>query len=131
MSEKYDNTCQYSSYLEHLLILVSTVTGCISITVIAALVAIPVGIRSSLVLIKLCKITGGIKKYKSITKEKNKKHDKIVFLGKHKLNTSKVLSSKPSYISYYEFVSVNNVLTEHYEMKEEIKNPETSVKFYI
>ena len=83
MSEKYDNTCQYSSYLEHLLILVSTVTGCISITVIAALVAIPVGIRSSLVLIKLCTITAGIKKYKSITKEKNKKHDKILLLGNY------------------------------------------------
>ena len=83
MSEKYDNTGQYSSYLEHLLILVSTVTGCISITVIAALVAIPVGIRSSLVLIKLCTITAGIKKYKSITKEKNKKHDKILLLGNY------------------------------------------------
>ena len=36
-----------------------------------------------------------------------------------------------SYINHDEFVSVNNVLREYYEMKKEIKNPETSVEFTI
>ena len=43
---------------------------------------------------------------------------------KDKLNTIEVLISKAlidSYISHDEFVSVNNVLREYYEMKEEIK----------
>ena len=46
-------------------------------------------------------------------KKKKKKHDKIVLLGKDKLNTIEVLISKAlvdSYISHDEFVSVNNVL---------------------
>ena len=34
-------------------------------------------------------------------------------------------------ISHDEFVSVNNVLRENYEMKTEIKNPETSVEYII
>ena len=36
-----------------------------------------------------------------------------------------------SYISHDEFVSVNNVLNEFYEMKDEIKTPETSVEYII
>ena len=53
--------------------------------------------------------------------KKNKKRDKIVLLGKAKLNTIEVLVSKAlinSYISHDKFVSVKNVLRE---------NPETSV----
>ena len=59
-----------------------------------SLVCVPIGITSSTVGLKLCAITAGIKKYKSIIKKKNKKHDKIVLLGKGKLNTTKVLISK-------------------------------------
>ena len=55
-------------------------------------------------------------------------------LGKDKLNTIEVLISKAlidSYISHDEFVSVNNVLREYYEMKKEIKIPGTSVEYTI
>ena len=67
-----------------------------------------------------------LQKLKSINRlyKKKKKHDKIVLLGKDKLNTIKVLISKillESYISHDEFVLVNNVLKEYNEMKEEIK----------
>ena len=50
------------------------------------------------------------------------------------LNTIEVLISKAlidSYISHYEFVSVNNVLRKYNKMKEEIKNPEISVEYII
>ena len=55
-------------------------------------------------------------------------------LQKDKLNAIEVLISKAlinSYISRDEFVSINNVLREYYEMKEEIKNSETSVEYTI
>ena len=61
--------------------------------------------------------------------KKKKKHDKIVLLGKTKLNSIEVLISRTlidSSISHDEFVSVNNVLREHDDMKEEIKTLETS-----
>ena len=131
MSEKYKKTCKYLNYVENLLILASTVTGCVSSSTFASLVCVPVGIMSSAVGINICAITSGIKKYKSIIKTKKKKHDKIVSLGKDKLNTIEVLISKAlldSYISHDEFVSVNNVLREYNEMKEEIKNPKTAVE---
>ena len=134
VSGKYKKTCKYLNYVEHLLILLSTVSGCISISAFASLVAILVGITSSAVGINICAITVGIKKYKSIIKKKKKKHDKLVLLGKDKLNTIEVLISKAlidSYISHDEFVSVNNVLREYNKIKEGIKNPETSVEYII
>ena len=57
-------------------------------------------------------------------KKKKKKHDKIVMLGKSKLNTIKVLITKAlinSYFSNDEFVLNNNVLREYNEMKEQKK----------
>ena len=131
MSEKYKKTCKYLNYVEHWLILASTVTGCISISAFASLDVVSVGITSSEVGINICAITSGIKKYKSIIKKNKKKRDKIVLLGKDKLNTIEVLIYKAlidSYISPDEFASVNNVLREYNEMKKEIKNPETSVE---
>ena len=59
---------------------------------------------------------------------------KMVLLGKDKLDTIEILFSKSlidSYISHDEFESVNNVLREYNEMKEEIKNGETSVEYII
>ena len=75
-----------------------------------------------------------MKKYESITKKKKKKHDKIVLLRKDKLNTIEVLISKAlidSYSGLDELVSVNNVLREYYEMKEEIKNPKTFAEYTV
>ena len=54
----------------------------------------PVGIVSSVVGLKTCAFTAGIKKYKSIIKQKRKKHDNIVLLAKTKLNNTEVLISK-------------------------------------
>ena len=103
------------------------VSGCVSISAFASLLAIPVGITSSAVGINNCAITAEIKKY-------DKRHDKIVLLEKPKLNTIEILISKAlidSYNSYDKFVSVNNVSREYNEMKEEIKNPEISVEYII
>ena len=125
MSKKYEKLCKVLNYIEHLLILVSTVTGCVSISAFASLVGIPIGITSSAIGLKICAITAGIKKYKSIIKKKKKKHDKIVLLAKSKLNSIEVLISKAlidSNISHDEFVLINNVLQEFYDIKEEIKN---------
>ena len=129
MSEKCKKTCNYLNHVEHLLILASTVTGCVSISAFATLVCVPIGVTSSAVGKNICAITAEIKK--SIINKKKKKHDKIVLLGKQKLNTIEVLNSNSlidSYLSHDEFVSVNNALREYNEIKEEIKNPETSVE---
>ena len=51
------------------------------------LIALPVGITSSAIGLKICVITAGIKKYKSIIKKNKNKHDKIVLLVKSKLKS--------------------------------------------
>ena len=59
-------------------------------------------------------------------REKKKKKDKIVFLAKIKLNTIEALVPKAlidSNIIHDKFVSVNNVLKEYDDMKEDIKIP--------
>ena len=94
MSENYKKTCKCLNYFEHLLILVATITGCVSISRFSSLVNINVGITSSSVGKSICAIIVGIKTYKSMIKKKKKKHDIIVLLGKDKLNTTEVLISK-------------------------------------
>ena len=87
---------------------------------------------SSAIRLKMCAITAGVKKYKSIIKKKKKKHDIIVLLAKSKLNSTEVLISKASIdsnINHNEFVSINNVLEEYDHMKEEIKNLKTETVF--
>ena len=107
------------NYIEHLLILISIVTGCVSISAFASLVGIPIAITSSAVGLKICVITAGIKKYKSIIKKK--KHDKILSLSKSELNRVEILISKALIdlnISHNEFVLINNVPKELDDMKE-------------
>ena len=134
MSEEYMKTCKYLGYVEHLFILASTVTSCVSISALASLVCVPVGITCSGIGIKTCAITVGIKRYKSIIKKKKKKHDEIVLLWKNKLNTIEVLISKTligPYVSQDGFVSVNNVLREYNEMNEAIEISETYLDYNI
>ena len=94
MSRKHKKVCTTLNYIEHFLILASTITGCVSISAFASLIGIPIGITSSAIGLKICAITAGIKKYKSIIKKKKNKHDKIVLLAKSKLNIIEVLISK-------------------------------------
>ena len=104
------------------LFLASTVTNCVSISAFASVFFVPVGITNPAVGLKICAITTEIKKYKSIIKKGRKKHDKIVLLGKTRLDSFEVLISKALidlYINHDKFVSVNNVLLEYKEMKEE------------
>ena len=115
MSKRYKKAYKYLNYVENLLILASTVTGCVSVSAFASSVCVPVGITIFTVGINICAIVAGIKNHKSIIRKKKKKHDKIVLLGKDKLNTIEVLISKAlidSYNSCDEFVPVNNVLRE-------------------
>ena len=56
--------------IKHSLILVCTITGSVLISAFALTVGIPVRIASSAAGFKICAITAGINKYKSILMEK-------------------------------------------------------------
>ena len=134
MSRKHKKVCTTLNYIEHFLILASTITGCISISAFASLIGIPIGITISTIGLNICEITAEIKNCRSVIKTKKKKHDKIVFLAKSKLNKIEVLISKAlidSNISHDKFVLMNNVLKEYNEMKDEIKNLKTETVHQI
>ena len=108
MSKKQKKILVPLKYIEHFLILASTITGCVSISSFASPVVIPIGIMSSAIRLKICAITARIKKYKSIIKKK--KHNKIVLLAKSKFNRIEVSLSKSlidSVVSHEEFVLIN------------------------
>ena len=125
ITKKYKKACRVLNYIEHFLILISTVTGCVSVSPFLSLVGITIGITISAVGLKIYVITPRIKRHKSIIKKKKKKHYKIVRLAKPKLNSIEVSVSKAlidSCISHDKFVLKNYVLQECYDVKEEIKN---------
>ena len=70
ISKKHKKVCTTLNYIIHFLILGSTIPGCVSISAFASLVGIPIGIVSSVIIIKVCALTAGIKKYKLIFKRK-------------------------------------------------------------
>ena len=70
MSKMHKKVCTALNYIELFLILASTIAGYISISVFASLIGIPIGITSSAIGLKICALTAGIKRYKSISKKK-------------------------------------------------------------
>ena len=58
------------------------------------MIPIPIVCTSSAVELKICAITAGIKKSKSIIEKKKEKHDKIVLLARAKLNSIEDLISR-------------------------------------
>ena len=68
MSKKYKKVCRVFNYIDHLLIVFFTITGCVSISAFAFLVGIPIVITSSAMGLKNCALTPGIKKHKLIIK---------------------------------------------------------------
>ena len=104
-----------------MIILISIVTWCVSISAFASLVGILLAITSYGIGLEICIITAGIKKYKPIIKKKKKKHDKnLLLLAKYKLNGVEFLIYKAlidSNISHKELTLINNVQKEFDEIK--------------
>ena len=59
-----------------ILIVICTITGCVSISAFASLVGVPLVIASSTIGLNICVITSRIKVYTSIITKNKKKHDK-------------------------------------------------------
>ena len=118
MSIKHKKICTTLNYIEYILIIAFTITGCVSISSFASLVDIPIGITSSAIELRISAITAEIKSCKSIIKKKKKKWDRKVLSAK--LNRLEVLISKVCLKVCYVFI--NHVLKEYNEMKEGIKN---------
>ena len=81
VSKGYKKVFKALNYFEHLLVLDTAVTGCVSISAFASLVGTPIANTTSSVELKNSGISVEIKKHKSVVK-KRKKLGKIVLLSK-------------------------------------------------
>ena len=72
LSKKHKKVCRVLDYIEHSLILISTITGCVFISDFASLVGISIAITSFAIGVKICVIAARNKKYKSINKKKGR-----------------------------------------------------------
>ena len=70
ISKKHKKFCTTLNYSRRFLILASTITGYILIYAFATLLGISIGITSSTIVLKICAIATGMKKYNSIIKKK-------------------------------------------------------------
>ena len=105
------------NYIEHFLISVSAINGCISIPAFASLFGFLIGIASSVVGLKSFAIAAKIKTYKSIIKKEKNTYDKMVLLAKCKLSSIEFLISK----SLIDSNICHDVLKEFGDMIKEIK----------
>ena len=94
ISKKHKNIWRVLNYIEHSLIAISAIIGCVSISDFVSLIEIISGITSSTIGFKICVITTAIKNCKSIIKKKRKKNDEIVLLAKSRLNSIEILICK-------------------------------------
>ena len=95
-------------YIDKVLIALSATSGGVSIILFTSAVGASVGIASAIFTLIFSLTTGIVKKLLSITRNKKKKHDKIIMLAKSKLNSIETLVSQALVdmeISHEEFVT--------------------------
>ena len=111
-------------YLGKILITLSASFGTVSIALHATVVGIPVGIAGSSLTLIFTIGMGLNKSLLQITKERKKKHNKIMTLAKSKLNAIETLLSRAlnDYkISHEEFSSITTEKNMYENIKENIK----------
>ena len=102
-----------------ILIVLSTATGGVSIILIASVVGAPLGLASA-----SFTLTGIMKKLLSITRNKKKKHNKILMLAKSKLSSIETLVSQVLIdldISHEEFITIFKEKDKYEKMKEIVR----------
>ena len=93
-SKKLSKYVTAFDYIDKILIVLSATSSGVCIISSASVVGAPVGIASASFTLIFSLTTGIIKKLLSITRNKKKKHDKILMLAKSKLNSIKTLVSQ-------------------------------------
>ena len=111
MSKKLSKYISAFDYFDKTLIVFSATSGRISIISFASVIRVPAGIARASFSFAFSLTTRIIKKLLKITRNKEKKHDKILVLAKSKLNSAETLISQALIdleISHEEFKTIVN-----------------------
>ena len=112
-------------YIDKILIVLSAATGGVSIVSFTSVIGLPVGIGNASFTLIFSLTTGIIKKLLNITRNKKKKHDKILMLAKSKLNSIDTLISQALIdmdISHEEFITILKEKDRYEMMKDNLRD---------
>ena len=112
-------------YIDKILIVLSATTGGVTIISFTSIIRAPVGIASASFTVIFFLATGIVKKLLNITREKKKKHDKVLMLAESKLNSIDTLISQASIdmdISHEEFITILKEKDRYEMMKDNLRN---------
>ena len=124
MSKRLSKYIASFDYFDKSLVALSVATGSISIASFATVIGAPVGIMSASSSLAFSITTGFIKFLLKTTRNKKKKHNKIVTLARSKLNSMESKISEAlinNEISHEDFVTIINEEKKYHELKERIK----------
>ena len=110
-SKKISKHVTAFDYIDKVLIVLSATSGGVSIISFTSIIGAPVGIASASLTLFFSLTTGIVKKLLNITRNKKKKHDKILMLAKSKLSSIETLISQALIdmeISHEEFNTILN-----------------------
>ena len=124
MSKKLRKYIDFCNYFDKSLIVLSATSGSISIASFATVIGTPVGIASACLSLTFSLSTGIVKELLRITRDKKKKHSKIIMLARSKLNSTEGKVSEAlinNEISHEDFMIIINEEKNYREVKESMR----------
>ena len=118
-------------YIDKILIVLTAATGGVSIVSFTSVIGLPVGIGNASFTLIFSLTTGIIKKLLNITRNKKKKHDKILMLAKSKFNSIETLISQALIdmdVSHEEFFTILKGKDRYETMKDNLRDKNENEK---
>ena len=124
MSKKLGKYMSFLDYSDKSLIVLSVISGSISIVSFATVFGVPIGITSASPSPAFSLCTGLVKKLLKATRNKKKKHNKIVMLVRSKLNSKESKISEAlinNQFSHEDFMTIINEERNYRDLKKSIR----------
>ena len=124
-SKKLNKYATTFDYIDKILIALSATSSGVSIISFTSIIGAPVGTVSVSLTLIFSLTTGIVKKLLNITRNKKKKHDKILMLAKSKLNSIERLISQALIdvdVSHEEFIRILKEKDKYKRMKENLRS---------
>ena len=124
MIKRLSKYIAFCDYFDKSLVVLSATSGSISISSFATVIGTPVGIVSASLSLTFSLSAGTVKKLLQTTRDKKKKHNKIILLARSKLNSIEIKVSEAlinNEISHEDFMIVIKEEKNYGELKEIIR----------
>ena len=124
MSKRLSKYISFFDYFDKSLIVLSLTSNGVSIASFATVIGVPIGITSASLSLTFSLCTGLVKKLLKATRNKKKKHNKIVMLARSKLNSIESKISEAlinNHISHEYFITIIDEERNYREFKESIR----------